>query len=208
MRLWNYCVFKSCIRHNKRFFDTPSYVFSNNTSHSSRDRQSVMMPCYAPTLSKWSQFTLSNQYSSSSFIENWFKSNISFNQSARSRTVAISHRNIVGLCYRSVFVLECWNFFPGLLTYVSAWGWQRFAIGGHLFSRFGGWRKCVNYLIFHSRQAVQTVSSVFSSSSNQSESCLFLCTSIRIVTSGSSLVAAQNKMQSYFDRRNDIPDKT
>ena len=31
----------------------------------------------------------------------------SYKQSARSRTVAISHRNIVGLCYRSVFVLEC-----------------------------------------------------------------------------------------------------
>ena len=31
--------------------------------------------------------------------------------------------------------------------------------------------------------------------------------SIRIVTSGSSLAAAQNKMQSYFDRPNDTSDK-
>ena len=71
----------------------------------------------------------------------------------------------------------------------------------------GGWRKCVNYLVFHSRQAGQTVSSVFSSSSNQSESCFYLCTSIRIVNTGSSLVATQNNMQSYFDRPNDTSDK-
>ena len=37
-----------------------------------------MMPCYAPTLSKWSQFTMSNQYSPSSHMENCFKSNILF----------------------------------------------------------------------------------------------------------------------------------
>ena len=110
---------------------------------------------------------------------------LDYNQSARSRTTAIYLDNIVGLCYRWVLVLECWKIFPGLLTYVLTWGCQRFAIWGDLFSRLGGWGKCVNYLVFHSRQAGQTVSSVCSSSSNQSESCIYLCTSIRIVKSPS-----------------------
>ena len=71
-----------------------------------------------------------------------------------------------------------------------------------------GWEAGENVLITWFSVAVQTVSSECSSSSNQSESCIYLCTSIRIVTSGSSLVAAQNKMHSYLDRRNDSPNKT
>ena len=75
-----------------------------------------------------------------------------------------------------------------------------------------GWEALENvlitWLVFHSRQAGQTISSVCSTSSNQLESCIYLCTSIRIVKSGSFLVAAQNNMQSYFDRPNDNPDKT
>ena len=111
------------------------------------------------------------------------------NQSARSRTTAISLDNIVGLCYRWVLVLECWKFFPWLLTYVLTWGCQRFAIWGEVIcSR--GWEAGENVLITWCRQAGQTVSSVCSSSSNQSERCIYLCAPIRIVTSGSSLVAA------------------
>ena len=36
--------------------------------------------------------------------------------------------NLVGPCSPWVWVLECWNFFPDLLTYVSTWGLQRFLI--------------------------------------------------------------------------------
>ena len=38
--------------------------------------------------------------------------------------------NLVGPCSPWVWVLECWNFFPDLLTYVSTWGFQRFLIWG------------------------------------------------------------------------------
>ena len=48
--------------------------------------------------------------------------------------------NIVGPCYRWVWVPECWNFFPDLLTYVSTWGLRQFLIWGHLILRpEAGW---------------------------------------------------------------------
>ena len=40
------------------------------------------------------------------------------NQSFQHGFEVIYLDNIVGPCYRWVWVLECWNFFPGLLTYV------------------------------------------------------------------------------------------
>ena len=57
------------------------------------------------------------------------------NQSVRHGFELFYLNNIDGRCYRWVWVLECWKFFPGLLTYVSNWGWRQFLIWGHFILR-------------------------------------------------------------------------
>ena len=51
--------------------------------------------------------------------------------------------NIVGPCSPWVWVLECWNFFPDLLSYVSTWGFKRFLIWGHFILRPEAARECL-----------------------------------------------------------------
>ena len=54
--------------------------------------------------------------------------------------------NIVGPGYRWVWVLECWKFFPGLLTYVSTWGCRQFLIWGHFILRPEAAWECLMWL--------------------------------------------------------------
>ena len=58
-----------------------------------------------------------------------------YNKSFRHRFEVVYLDNIVGPGYRWVWVLECWKFFPGLLTYVTTWGWRQFLIWGHFILR-------------------------------------------------------------------------
>ena len=53
-----------------------------------------------------------------------------YNQWVLCRFDVVYLHNLVGPCSPWVWVLECWNFFPDLLTYVSTWGLQRFLIWG------------------------------------------------------------------------------